>query len=60
MYTAAGAFEGDSVVWVRMGVGLVRCYARQEKAQRIVVEGKPCDHVAEAADGAWIYQQTPW
>ena len=59
-HIAAGAFEGDSIVWLRTGGSLVRCYAQGAKAQRIIVDGQPCDHVADAQDGTWIYDQRPW
>ena len=53
------AGPGDAIVLVMTkGSSTYQpCYARNQRSRQIVVDGLPCEHVGEAADGTWLYQQ---
>lgn len=53
---AVGAGDGDPIVFIGMH-DPQPCYARDRKARQIIVAGVTCEHVAEAADGTWIYER---
>lgn len=53
---------GDPVVLVKLSgsTEYQPCYARDRKARQIVVYGLSCEHVGEAPDGTWQYEQRAW
>lgn len=59
---STGAMVGDPVVLVKLrgASSFTPHLSRDGRARQIVVDGRPCEHVGEAADGTWQYEQRAW
>ena len=52
-------WAGDAIVLVRLigDTAFTRVWAREPKRRQIALDGRPCEHIATAPDGTWMYEQ---
>ena len=62
MPAVTGAMVGDPIVYVKL-IGspvFTACRSKEGRSRQIVIDGRPCEHVGEAPDGTWQYEQRAW